>query len=575
MRKLLLMLLSIAAVLVGTLNAMPPNPSLLESNDSAALRAPVLLPDNQEWHQRGICQPDSFLTRYLRKQNAAANGGINRAPGSAGFKILALLVKFSDKNSSVSATFYDSLLFNANGNTVNSYFNEISYGQIDLITVNLPTAIGWRTAPSTYAYYVGTSYGTGTYPQNSQRLAEDMINLTDSLVDFSNYDNDGDGWVDCLLIIHTGTGAELSGSTADMWSHKWGLKTSLNRDGVWLSSYTVQPEYWYVSGDMTPGVYAHELSHGFGLPDLYDTDNSSYGLGKWCIMAYGSWNGPGGLGGSPAHPCAWSREQMGIITPTNVTSNQTGVTILPVEAGGAVYRMWTSGAASNEYFLVENRLKTGFDTYLPASGLMIWHIDDGKSSNQQEWYPTQPGKVDANHYWVALEQADGLYQIEKKTNSGDAGDPYPGSAANTSFTAISSPSSDAYQSGGTLVSVQNIVAAGPVITADLMVNVSAGVDDTNTTLPASIRLAQNYPNPFNPSTHIEFSVPVTGQATLEIYNIIGEKVKTLVNGPVAEGTMSLVWDGTNDFLQPVASGIYLYRLTAAGMESVKKMALIR
>ena len=130
---------------------------------------------------------------------------------------------------------------------------------------------------------------------------------------------------------------------------------------------------------MTIGVYCHELCHGFGLPDLYDIDGSSKGIGRWGLMSGGSWNGS--LGNSPAHPCAWSRVELGVSTPVNVTTNQSDVTVTPVETGGTIYRLWDAGAVGDEYFLVENRQKTGYDSYLPGSGLMIWHCDDGVTTN--------------------------------------------------------------------------------------------------------------------------------------------------------------------------------------------------
>jgi ribonuclease HII len=95
-----------------------------------------------------------------------------------------------------------------------------------------------------------------------------------------------------------------------MWSHKWGLNTPKVVDGVYVQTFTVQPEYWATPGDMTIGVYAHELGHGLGLPDLYDVDYTSQGVGKWCLMSGGSWNGY--LGNSPAHPSAWCLKEMGV-----------------------------------------------------------------------------------------------------------------------------------------------------------------------------------------------------------------------------------------------------------------------
>jgi len=86
------------------------------------------------------------------------------------------------------------------------------------------------------------------------------------------------------MIVHAGRGAEYTGSLNDMWSHKWSIIPRAC-DGVSVSDYTVMPEYWSSPGDMTIGVFCHELGHAFGLVDLYDTDNSSYGTGYWSLMS--------------------------------------------------------------------------------------------------------------------------------------------------------------------------------------------------------------------------------------------------------------------------------------------------
>lgn len=544
--------------------AVPPMPELAAQLAKTGTTLPYYLEHIDDIRGKGVCLPEKFLTRQIDY------GGAQLSSAQAPFRVLAVLVKFSDHDSSVSATYFDSLVFSSNGSTVHNYFSEISYTQLDLITLNLPSSLGWRTAPQTYDYYVDSANGLGSYPQNTQKLVEDLVDQIDPLVNFAQYDNDGNGFVDCLLMIHSGTGAELSGDNNDIWSHKWAISPRL-KDGVYISSYTAQPEYWTLAGDMTIGVYAHELCHGFGLPDLYDTDFTSYGAGKWCVMSYGAWNGPGSLGGSPAHPSAWSRIEMGFATPVNVTSNLNSVTIDPVNLGGSIYRLWTSGNSGPEYFLVENRQRVSYDFYLPQSGLLIWHIDDNKINNTQEWYP---GQINSNHFKVALEQADGLFDLEHRIDQGDANDPFPGNTNNTSFDAVSSPNSNSYTDGQSFVGVQNISTSGSNIIADLIVGFAADIGD-DPLLPELYELSQNYPNPFNPNTTISFTLPVSSNVKLEIYNLKGELTAVLADQRYSVGTHSVVWDGTNRAGDEVASGIYFYRLVTDEEILKKKMALVR
>ncbi len=569
--------LVIAAVIliVGSAGwAMPPHPDAQAraKASAAATGLPSGLPDFALMHDLGICTPDSFFLA----RTSAAKGEAQLAPMAGPFRILALLVDFSDNTSSVAPAFFDTLIYGGSTGSVRHYFDEISYSQIDLVTVNDPSTVGWTRAPQTYDFYVDNNFGLySSYPNNAQKMVEDVVDAVDGSVDFSQYDNDSNGYVDVLLVIHAGTGAELGGTdNTKMWSHKWAISPRL-KDGVYISSYTAQPEYWSAPGDMTIGVYSHELCHGFGLPDLYDTDGSSQGIGDWGIMAGGSWNGS--LGSSPAHPSAWSRIQMGFASSINVTANLIGQSIGQVNTGGSIFRLWTSGVGGDEYFLVENRQKVGYDASLPGSGLLIWHIDDAKSSsgndNDQEWYPGQPT---ADHYLVALEQADGLYQMEHGTNQGDAADAFPGTGSKTTFNGATSPNSDGYGTGGSFVAVENISASAATMSADLVVGIVASVDDENNRLPTSFELAQNYPNPFNPSTNIRFSLEQTADVKLAVYNLLGQQVKTLVDGEVVSGSTTVSWDATDDAGNEVASGVYFYQLLVdEDSEETKKMLLVR
>jgi len=102
------------------------------------------------------------------------------------------------------------------------------------------------------------------------------------------------------------------------------------------------------------------------------------------------------------------------------------------------------------------------------------------------------------------------------------------------------------------------------------------VDDQERTVPVVYQLEQNYPNPFNPSTTIDFSIPEQVQVTLEIYNVLGQRVKTLVAGEMYDpGHYNVVWDGRNQNGNPVSSGMYIYRIQAGDFTDVKKMMFLK
>ncbi len=104
---------------------------------------------------------------------------------------------------------------------------------------------------------------------------------------------------------------------------------------------------------------------------------------------------------------------------------------------------------------------------------------------------------------------------------------------------------------------------------------ATGIGDTPTALPTEIALMQNYPNPFNPETNIEFRLPSATNVTLEVYNLLGQKVKTLVSDYREAGYHTVRWNGTNDSGDLVPSGVYFYRMTAGDFVKTNKMIMLR
>lgn len=556
---LLMLILSLG----GSALTAPPHPSLLET-ETVSKAVSDYLTNLDQLHERGINSPDN---PYVKEKSLLSSFSAEERS----FNVLALLVDFSDKQAQVSATQFDSLIYDSTGNTIRTFYEDFSYGQLKITTLDLTSATGWFRAPNSYAYYTDGESGLGNYPNNAQRLVEQLVDMADPFVDFSDYDNNNDGLVDLIMVIHAGPGAEYVGGSGDyLWSHKYAI-TPRSKDGVYVSSYTLQPEYWSQPNDMTIGVYAHELGHAFGLPDLYDTDYSSVGIGRWGLMAYGAWNGPTGHGENPAHPCAWSRIAMGFAQATIPANAEEQIDLTDVKDGGQILKLY-AGISSSEYFLVENRQQSGFDSNLPGHGLMIWHIDDAKVDNTLEWYP---GIARTNHFKVALVQADNAYELEHDLDYGDASDPFPGNSSNNAFTPLTAPAALNYGATSGLFAITEVSENGSIVSFNLSQEIDSLGTGVPEVQPTTISLQQNYPNPFNPTTVIEFELTQPAEVDLTIYNLLGQVVRNLYSGNLPAGVSSFEFNSVADDGRELASGAYFYRIVVNGQSRTRKMLLVR
>lgn len=397
--------------------------------------------------------------------------------------------KYSNSTSSISTETFQQLLFdgpNPTG-TMTQFYLENSYGQL-LMTGK---CLGWFPTPRTFDYYVhdGGSNNAGLV-YGGPDFTIDVLVESDKTIDFSQFVKyvDAEGaHVPQLGIVHTG--ADAASGADNIWSHRWNVRWRLNQRklngsdtivnpsnvtaaGRYITNdtynglpvifdgdYAIQPE---LSGSAntgsTPkaiGVFTHEFGHIFGLPDLYDTDNSSEGLGNWCLMAGGSYGGDGNHEATPAHMSAWCKEQLGWVIPTVATSYLPHHPLKNGEHYSDIVRINVRGTEGGQYFLIENRQKIGFDKYLPNSGFLIFHVDPSQSSNTNE-----------NRYKVDLEQADGLRQLNLGQNRGDDGDSFPGASKNKTFDGYSNPNSNDYSNLASYVGVRNISQSDTVMYAD-------------------------------------------------------------------------------------------------------------
>jgi immune inhibitor A len=638
-RLALFVLLGAALATAGPARALAPSP--------AARSAPDLMPLDPD-----LVQSYQALGRQVPRSSAEArfadrtNIRINRierpaALTSTSVKALVLLVQFTDAppggpTTRFRSTVWDSMLFRDNylrggadtttTHTLKHFYNAVSHGSVDIVTLDLPSATGWRTAPNNYAYYCqadGThDNGFGPYPRNAQRLVMDAVQAADPYVDFSQYAVGG--VVQNLFVVHAGSGAEWSGGPALIWSHAWSVTDddgfgttppALYADGARIASYSMEPEAGgntlgeeggAVTGPLLPtvGVYAHEFGHVLGLPDEYDYGYQSKGTGYVSLMAGGSWNRtpnvyPDCAGNSPAQPSAWGMAYLGFVTPTVVTTLMTGLTIPPSESTGpgSIVKVVQPGSGGMEYWLFENRQQLGFDEGFSrmgsnAHGLCIYHVDENVLA-RTFWRPNEAECVSGGVYsgqrncdcdtlsanpsngekWygISVEQADGLYQLELNGAS-NWGDFYSSATGVTSFTPSTTPNTSSYYATNDcagLVAATNIQETGGNIILDLSADVRIYVAD----VPAGDRPASGAvaalvleparPSPMRGTGQIGFVLPRAARARLGIVDLQGREIVVLADGVFPAGRHTATWDGRTE-RGSAPAGLYFVRLSAEG-----------
>lgn len=248
--------------------------------------------------------------------------------------------------------------------SMTSLYNEMSYGNLNLTG----TVYGWYLVSETDTYYAGPGSCKGICEDaKTGEFILEVLQLADPGIDFGIYDNDGpdgipnsgddDGFVDFVAVVQPEIGAECG--TNNIWSHRWvvGGWPAFGFDGFYFGppwstndpktgggfikvwDYTIQPALGSSngcgSGVIEIGVFCHEFGHAFGLPDFYDTDNGSAGIGEWGLMGSGNWNEPT----NPVHMTAYSKAELGWIVPTEVGPFLTAYSINNSEVTPLAYKL--------------------------------------------------------------------------------------------------------------------------------------------------------------------------------------------------------------------------------------------
>ncbi|MBR6963055.1 MAG: M6 family metalloprotease domain-containing protein [Prevotella sp.] len=328
--------------------------------------------------------------------------------------------------------------------SVHDYFLAVSEEQLDL-EFDVFGPIQLKNDSQYYGQNVGGMKANDKAPEEMVKEACDAV---DDQVNFADYDWDGDGEVDQVVLIYSGLGENAGGQASTVWAHEyWISYTPLNNykpleyDGMKIDTYACSPEKTgYQPGDgytyVFPagiGVLCHEFSHCLGLPDMYDTgDQTNYGFNTYSVMGDGEYNGLELPGYTPCEYTAYERMYVGWRQPIELTDDIEVSDMKPIAKGGETY-IYYNDNNPNEYFLLENRqhasnvaqtyeqlyeLAGHFDCALEGDGLLITHVDFDQEIWENNYVNTTSDPFDiglsTDHQRCALVAADNSYLIYNK-----------------------------------------------------------------------------------------------------------------------------------------------------------------
>ena len=374
--------------------------------------------------------------QLLNRRNAAMHRvGAEGMMDYDNFRGLIILINYTDKKFSMSDAnaFYDDMVntHDFTGYTLNGRFVEMTGSVRDYYYDNSNQIFDPHfdiVGPVNVPY-------SSIYPQGTDRaepIFKAALNAVDSVVNFSDYDSDGDGYVDMVFFLVAGYAANYSGNNDNyLWPHMYYLYNETPRDGVrfWLYACSTEIAGWenYYSGVNGIGTFCHEFGHVLGLPDLYDTDYSGSGgesrnPGEWSIMAGGSGNN---FGRNPVGYSLYERYALGFTTPITLTEGG-HYEMQPIDQCNQGYRLNTMN--DNEFFLIENRQRGKWDSFLPGHGMMVARVD---SSSTSVWVQNTVN-CNPNRMYYDLLRA-------RYTGKDSEYDPFPGAGGVTSLTNFTHP----------------------------------------------------------------------------------------------------------------------------------------
>lgn len=433
----------------------------------------------------------------LSMKYASGNSGENaRVPGyrigksDGEVRIPVLLVGFRDLPLTYGKEDFDALLnqpgYSLNGATgsAGDYFRYQFMGKVDFrFDVLEPVTLG-----NTFSYY-GRNENSSTSGSDIRagRMVYDACLLADSNVDFSVYDNDGDGELESIMVIFAG-GDEAAGAGSDhIWSKSGFLEDERNMylecDGIHINCYGCTSELLSDGSAEDPvasiGTFCHEFCHTLGLPDFYDPNGISEALwGTTSIMDRGNLNNQGR---TPPNFNAIERHILGISAPDTLAAGEH--VLYPVDRDGEYLYYGTENRG--EYFLFECRDASGWDSYISGSGLLVYHIDSSYNDVSgvkacDRWLMTgmyaNTVNTNAVHQCADLQEADPSAVFSGlDTPQEDIRRVFFPYGENNSFTPESDPAFESWGGTASDISVTGIVFDGAKVSFTVYDNEYSGI----------------------------------------------------------------------------------------------------
>ena len=426
---------------------------------------------------------------------------------------LVILVNFADVAFETEKAEMDSMLVGENytrnysysykGKTYNissqgsarKYFQDASNGQYN------PQfdVIGPVTVSNNMSYYgKNDSYGNDMYPD--KMVSEACIYADTAFnVDFTQYDNNNDGYVDFVFVVYAGYGEADGASSTTIWPHSWNLLaagTKCQVDDKTVDLYACGNELDFYSKKHTGiGTFCHEFSHVLGLPDLYVTNTASHStMNEWDIMDYGPYNNEGN---TPPTFSAYERFFMGWLQPRLIVDPE-NVELKEIQESNEAllisstdqHNLIGNNPDPTTFYVVENRQLKGWDEHLPGHGMMLTKIQ----YSYNRWYQNTVNNS-SSKMGVDLVEANG-----KATNQGKATDLFP--AGESQYLGIAEHA------------IEEIEETDGVITFKY----KGGVEDPDTAVDNTI----------------------LNQKVIAIYNILGQKQTTTNIEDLTTGTYIMV-----------------------------------